>query len=206
MKTTKQLREQKELKLANFLGYKTAKKEGAKCSGNWAGTTDYYLVFEDGTTMGICNGMSNYIEVLDKYIEKYSNFYNNQELIFQELAEIKKRDDKIADELGLKKYEIIDVGISKRDLFGWAYLKLKVNDKIIYKIETSLSSALLNNMRMDYNNELYRNKTSKYYVAGGLDKADYCFNGVGFNSESSLYNIREVGIWNMKLLKKLKKD
>ena len=186
-KTQKQVDE-----LTKAFGFTTNKVIRTSCTGDWRGTWDYSVVFDDRVEFFIANGMKYFKQILDEKVKTYTGFAQNKNKIMEVLKQIEEADSK-REYIGsntLKPYTILDVDFvkdSKRNM-GWFYITMKVGDEIINYIETHMSYELKN---MACNDEYRPNLIAnhEYYVAGGIhdDKVNYVFNKVGYSTIEPLY-------------------
>jgi len=174
-------RKKKMDELAKLFNANEGTKTACACRGKWSGTTDYSVTFDNNERYFISNGMSRFDEVLDYTINKYNTFLANKQNIITSLKKIEARDKQKAEELGLLSYELIDVDYIKNGGYlGWFFVTIKVADKIRTFMETGLNAAIKDSKYM----EKYVNNVRDYFVAGGVKKAEFVFNNVGFSMNS----------------------
>ena len=184
-------RKAKMNQLAELFGAKSGEKIGSSCSGKWAGTSDYSVKFDNGYQFYISNGMKYFDKELENKVNIYEGFYSRRNDIVSILREMEIEDNKIAAEKGLKPYHVVDVDfIRKSDHFqGWFYAVIEIDGERTTIQETGLHCSIRNYCRDGNKNHLLSEMSSKYFVAGGVEKPDFVFHNVGFSIGS--YSARE---------------
>ena len=173
-------------RLAELFGAKSGEKVGSSCSGKWAGTTDYYVKFNNGFRYHISNGLKKFDENLDDLLSVYSGFAEKKTEILSILREMEQADNALAAENGLKSYHVIDIDYMKNDhdYIGWFYAIIEVDGIKMTIRETNLHYGIKNYSR-DRNTEVFMwDKSSKYHVAGGVEKPVFVWHGYGFDMTS----------------------
>lgn len=110
------------------------------------------------------------------------------------LASLRKRevkDNEIAAQKGFKPYSLLNVEINdgtdprSSGYFGWYYVTLAVDGKILTHLETGLAHDIASGKVSEVPTR------EKYFTAGGLKDADvdYIFNNVGFSSTVDMYSL-----------------
>lgn len=170
------------------------------CRGKWRGTSDIYIRFDNGTTLGVGNELTPKAKtrtVQNKYINVLLARYNPEIVAATKeiaLAALRKReaaDNAIAAKKGLKPYVLLNVelhdGRGREDggYIGWYYVTIAVDDVIHAHLETGLSYDIANGKVSEIPSK------RSYYAAGALEESDvdYIFNNVGFSSASELYSL-----------------
>lgn len=175
--------------LCTLLGHKSWTKTGERCTGKWAGTTDYSLRWEDGTRMFISNGMSYFEKVVRDNVEMLKRTRNkdNQRAIMEVLLEYEKDDAKMAREAGLMGYKVLGL-IEVIDNIGtiWWGVRLLIGDRIVDFRETGLSMDIKKgaaSLRETKEREAGR----KLWTAGGVQTPNYVIHGVGHDYNLDCY-------------------
>ena len=183
-------------KLAKLFNAKTGAIEKTACTGKYRGTFDYSVVFDNGTSFFISNGLKYFNSRIDDLIKTYENFnqIENKNKILNYLKKECELDKTEAVKQGLNAYKIIDVDYSKKNnsYLGWFYVTIQLdNGDIVDMIETGLNANII---RLVNSKELIRNRRQNYFVAGGLkdNEANYVFHNVGFNSRNNMYKLEKV--------------
>ena len=169
-------------RLAELFGAKTGTKTGVRCSGKWAGTTDYSVTFDNGEHFFISNGMKAWDINFDKIFRTYSRFAEKKSEIIDVLRTIEEQDRKIAEEQGLLSYHVIDVDYQKTGGYiGWFYVTIQLSDgRITTMQETGLKYGIIYFLLFDDSEQL-KDMPGRYRIAGGCTKPDFVFHGYGFN-------------------------
>lgn len=186
-----ELRQTRMNHLAALFGAYKGEKVGSSCYGKWAGTSDYSVKFDNGYQFYISNGMKYFDKELEDKVNIYEGFYSRRNDIVSILREMEIEDNKVAAEKGLKSYHVVDVDfIRKSDHFqGWFYAVIEVDGERTTIQETGLHCSIRNYCRDGNKNHLLSEMSSKYFVAGGVEKPDFVFHNVGFSIGS--YSARE---------------
>lgn len=74
--------------LARPFNANTGKKIGDACRGDWKGTTDYSVKFDNNEKFYISNGMKYFNEVLQRQIDTFTQFNNNKHALVAKLLEL----------------------------------------------------------------------------------------------------------------------
>ena len=167
--------------LCALLGHSSWTKEGSRCTGKWAGTTDYYLRWDDGTRMFITNGMACFEEHVRKTVEMIKRTRNkeHQEAVMEVLREYERDDAVMAKENGLKSYHVLGL-IEIIDNIGsiWWGLRLDIEGQTIDFRESGLDLDIQRGAdKLRETKE--REAGCKLWTAGGVDTPDYVIHGVG---------------------------
>ena len=186
--------------IAQAFGYSSGHIETSPCSGKWRGTSDIYIRFDNGATLGIGNDSTpkaKTAKVQNELVNAVLTRYNPEivaeakETALAALRVREARDNEVAARKGLKPYTLLNVelyddsGAENGGYRGWYYVTLAVDGKIHAHLETGL------------NHEIAFGKVGEiparesYFTAGGLKEADvdYVFNNVGFSTASGMYSL-----------------
>lgn len=173
-----------------LVGGKTWTKTSHACTGKWRGTYDHSIVIDGRHRLFVTNGMPYFEERIREWSAAIKRFRIKKEEYLRVLRRQSELDNIKAQEEGLKRVEVLDIGIlSPETTDGWhffqPYVLLEVGD-IRYKfMESSLSHALFEDRL-----EMWLPKYEKpIYTAGGVQNPDFIFGNVRFNSKDSLYRI-----------------
>lgn len=194
--TQKEFRQDMMDRLAKCFGAEKGEKVGVACRGKWAGTTDYSVKFNNGERFYISNGMKNFDKVLADYVAIYENFSQNKDVLLASLQEMEASDNSKAADMGMKPYHIKDIKCTQSGQYlGWFYGVLEIDGKETTISESGFNHSLTESLSADSIDPLLeyirKGQEKDYYVAGGLDKADFVFHGVGFDSQSPMYKGHE---------------
>lgn len=192
----KEYRQEMMDRLAKCFGAETGEKVGVACRGKWAGTTDYSVKFNNGERFYISNGMKGFDKVLADYVTIYENFSMNKDVLMNSLRDMEASDNEKAAKMGLKQYHIKDIKCTQSGQYlGWFYGVLEIDGKETTISETGFNHSLTECLSADSNAPLLeyisKGQEKDYYVAGGLDSADFVFHGVGFDTQSPMYKGHE---------------
>lgn len=177
--------------LCSLLGHKSWTKVGQRCTGKWAGTTDYSLRWEDGTRMFISNGMSYFEEVVRETVEmlKRTRDKDNQRAIMEVLWEYEKDDAKMAREAGLMDYKVLGL-IEVKDAWAtgmiWWGVRLLIGDRIVDFKESGLSMDIKGGAAV-LRKTKEREAGRKLWTAGGVQTPNYVIHGVGHDYNYDCY-------------------
>lgn len=180
--------------LCALLGHKSWTKTGSRCTGKWAGTTDYSLLWEDGTGMFISNGMTYFEKVVSETIDMLKRTRNkeNQRAMMEVLWEFEADDAKMAQEAGLQSYKVMGlVEIVEPDVHGmiWWGVRIKVGDRIIDFRETGMCCDIEGGAdKLRETRE--RKKGKKLWTAGGVQTPNYVIAGVAHDMNYGCYQAR----------------
>ena len=169
------------------------------CYRKWQGTSDIYIRFDNGASLGIGNEetlQANSVKVQNEYVNAILLRYNpeivaiTKETALAALREQAVRDNKIAQQKGLKPYTMLNVefndGADDRSsgYMGWYYVTIAVDDKIRAHLESGLSYQIASGKAGEV-------PVRDYFTAGAVKEADvdFIFNNVGFSSTSTLYSL-----------------
>lgn len=182
--------------IAKTFGCKTGEIRTSPCRGDWRGTSDISLYFENGTSIFLGNRLTPKArtkKVQNEFLDSALVRYNPEiikackEAALPALIKRQKIDNEIAAQKGLRPYMILNVefcdGADGMAYGGWYYVTFALDGKIFTHIETGLHYAIMNG------EDMYIKK--RYYVADGLKNTDvdYVFHNVGFSARSSLYSL-----------------
>jgi len=169
-------------RLAELFGAKTGTKTGVRCSGKWAGTTDYSVTFDNGEHFFISNGMKAWDINFDKIFRTYNRFAEKKSEIIDILRTIEEQDRRTAEEQGLLSYHVIDVDYQKTGGYiGWFYVTIQLSDgRVTTMQETGLKYEIIDFILLD-NSEQLKDMPERYRIAGGCTKPDFVFHGYGFD-------------------------
>ena len=180
--------------LCALLGHKSWIKVGRRCTGKWSGTTDYSLIWEDGTGMFISNGMSYFDKGVSDTIDMLKRTRNpeNQQAMMDVLWEFEYDDAKMAKEAGLQHYKLLGlIEIVEPDAHGmiWWGVRIKVGDRIINYRESGMSYDIENGAdKLRETRE--RKKGKKLWTAGGVENPNYVIHGVAHDMNYACYQAR----------------
>lgn len=175
-------------RLAQLFGATNGTKVFSNCTGKYRGYRDYSVQFDNGVEFFITMGAKHFKEELEERVNLYSNFQEKKQAILQEFVKVMESDRDKANLLGLKGYKVLDIDYMKSGHhIGWFYITIEVEGKVINHMETNTSYAIRS---LANGNEVDLHRDRQYFIAGGLDKADYIFNGTGFDSESEIYTVK----------------
>lgn len=191
MKQTKtSIRQDKMNRLAKCFGAETGTRTGEACRGKYSGCTDYSVTFNNGERLYICMGTKYFDTELDKQLAIFENFATMKPEILNTLHEMERKDNIKAAEMGLHQYRLINVDFVKNDDWnmGKFYFEIEVNGIHIYMVESGLIYAIYNSCRDRKTDYIPYEYSSKFFVAGGIEKekADFIFNGVGYQSDGDM--------------------
>lgn len=180
--------------LCRLLGHTSWTKVGVRCTGKWAGTTDYSLKWEDGTRMFITNGMTYFEKVLRDTVEmlKRTRDMEHQRAIMEVLWEYERDDAKMAHEAGLSDYKVLGLIEDVSALTGtiWWGVRLLIDGRIVDFRETGLSYDIKEGaakLRETKEREAGR----KLWTAGGVQTPKYVIHGVGHDYNYDCYKPHE---------------
>lgn len=186
--------------IAQTFGCTSGRIETSPCSGKWRGTSDIFIRFDNGTSLGIGNErtpQAKRVNVQNEYVNAVLTRYNPEivavakETAFTALKKRETKDNAIAAKKGLKPYTILNVELNdgaydkSAGYMGWYYVTLAVDGKIRTHLETGLNYSIANGSVGD------PPARENYFISGALKEADvdYVFNNVGFSSTSDLYSL-----------------
>ena len=177
--------------IAKAFGCTSGKIETSVCYGKWRGTSDIYIRFNNGTSLGIGNELTpraKSVKVQKDYINSVLTRYNTEIVTATKeaaLAPLRKRetvDNAIAAQKGLKPYTVLNVEFNDGTgdgggYMGWYYVTLAVDGKICSHLETGLAHDIASGTVSE------TSARDRYFVAGAVKEADvdYVFNNVGFS-------------------------
>lgn len=184
--------------IAETFGCKTASIKTSPCFGKWRGTSDIFLVLDNGVSLAIGNCRTPQAKTAREQNECVNGTlaHYNPEIVAEAkarlvpaLLEREARDNAVAAQKGLKPYTFLTVEMndgsekSQSGYLGWYYVTLAVEGKIFGLMETGLYHDIAHG-------EL-RESRPNYFVAGALkEKAvDFVYGNVGHSSTSSLYKM-----------------
>lgn len=166
----------------------TKKIYSGVCGGKWRGTSDQYILINDYMFFISNTGIHKFETRLDSLLNTYKGFKQNLPLIAEFLEDIIKKDNELAIKQGLQPVELISVNLAKKEPYmGWFYITLKQGNTIIHHLESNLNYII----ETLANNEMPIIKSGDFRLAGALNKHDYIFNNVGFDTKSELYKRKE---------------
>ena len=175
--------------LCALLGHRSWTKEGSRCTGKWAGTTDYSLRWDDGTSMFISNGMTYFEERVKETVEmvRRTRSTEHQEAIMDVLREYEREDAEMAREAGLKSYRLLGL-IEVIDDIGtiWWGVRLDVDGKTIDFTESGLSCDIEKGAEKLRETKEYE-AGRELWTAGGVETPDYVIHGVGHSTTYGCY-------------------
>lgn len=174
-------------KLAQLFGANSGSIKKSACGGDWAGTYDYYVVFDNGVSKFICNGFKRFEENIDDLINTYEGFQKNKQEIVDLYRNFSVTDNEHAKFLGLKEYKVLDIDYVKdgSSHMGWFYIPIELEDGTrVDFVETGLC---YNIKALSLGKTIQRRNT--YFVAGGLKSkdVDFIFDSVGHSSKVEMY-------------------
>ena len=184
--------------IAKTFGCKTGEIKTSPCGGDWRGTSDISLCFENGASIFLGNHLTPKAktkkvqnEDLDSALVQYNPEIVKacKEAALPALIKRQEIDNAIAAQKGLRPYMILNVefndGADGMGYEGWYYVTFALDGEIFTHLETGLHYAIRNgNMENKYIRD-------DYFAAGALKDADvdYVFHNVGFSSRSGLYSL-----------------
>lgn len=176
--------------LCALLGHKSWTKVGRRCTGKWAGTTDYSLQWEDGTTFFVTNGMTYFEKTVKETVDmlKRTRTKEHQKAIMDVLREYEKDDAILSKENGMKSYKVLGLIEVTGDSSGliWWGLRLDIGGKVVDFRETGLSCDIMAGAdKLRETKE--REKGRDVWVAGGVKNPDYIIHGVAHQSDGGCY-------------------
>ena len=179
--------------LTQLFGYKTGSVIRTSCTGDWRGSWDYSVVFDDEVEFFIANGLKSFKKLLEEQVNVYKGFFRNKDKIMSIFKEIEEADRKkeYPQFKDLKQYTILDVDfVRSGSRIGWFYLKIQVGDidEVIKHTETHLSYTI-KRLAMEDNFKPNLISTHRYYTAGGLkeNEVNYVMNSVGYSTIRRIY-------------------
>lgn len=98
-----------EQELTSLFGKKSAVRTKCACRGDYRGSYDYSLVFDDGSMLYISTGMTNYLKNLKEATEGYRFFKDNLPYLKEKVCKVIERDNRQAVALGLHPIEFVDL-------------------------------------------------------------------------------------------------
>lgn len=119
-----------EQELVSLFGKKSVVRKKCACRGDYRGRYDYSLVFDDGSTLYISTGMTNYLKNLREETEGYRFFKDNLPYLKEKVCEVIERDNRQAVALGLHPIEFVDLHLvtDPRDFHSfWPELVIRVS-------------------------------------------------------------------------------
>lgn len=183
--------------LCALMGHKSWTKVGRRCTGKWAGTTDYSLQWEDGREMFVTNGMYGFKTRVAETVTmlKRCRSTEHQRAVMEVLREWQASDAKLSREHGVKSYDILGMVEDDGDSCGliWWGLRLKVGDRVFDHIETGMCLDVAEGSDK-LRSVMERKKSVPVWTAGAVQEMDYIFHGVGFNSQDELYKGRDCHV------------
>lgn len=194
MKMNKE-REKRIETLCRYLGKQSAKVTSCRCTGSWAGSTDYSLLFEDGTKMFISNSSSGrdaFDEQIDEYNEHFHMISVNKERLIELLRRYEEKDNELADSgvYGLKRYETKDImfGI---DRTGYVYISpiIEIDGERYMMKETGIKYALYSGYEKMAS---YLEKKFKRdrYVAASIERPTYIYHNAFHSHIDGIYTYK----------------
>lgn len=173
--------------LTQLMGYTTFTKASRRCTGKWRGTTDYSLILDNTTVLGISNGMRWFYKTVEEHINFLKRFNDNKDNILQRIREYVIADNFIAEQEGLFPVIVKDIRVntSVDSYLLWPYLILEVDGQTFNFTETGLKYAIQNNEIDEY----FTSKRNKLYTAGAVQAPTYIFCNVRFSHLDKLYKI-----------------
>ena len=186
--------------IAQTFGCTTGALETSPCTGKWRGTSDISIRFDNGVSLFLGNQSTpkaKTAKTQNEYVTAALTRYNpeivsiTKEAALASLRKREVRDNEIAAQKGFKPYSLLNVEINdgtdprSSGYFGWYYVTLAVDGKIL----THLESGLAHDIASGTVSEVPARE--RYFVAGALKEAqvDYVFNNVGFSSTAGLYSL-----------------
>jgi hypothetical protein len=177
--------------LTRILGYSTFIKIGQRCTGKWAGTTDYSLVFDERTKLFISNGMNHFSESVKNYIRQLQIFEKYREAMFQTICKQVEKDNLIAEQEGLLPVKCISLNMNLASNLTslWAYIPMEVAGHQFNFIETGFNSAIFKN-ELEKHFEL--KNACPIFTAGAVQKPTFIFSNVRFSHLDKLYKLYQI--------------
>lgn len=177
--------------LTRILGYSTFVKIGQRCTGKWARTTDYSLVFNEKTKLFISNGMNHFSESVKEYICQLQIFKKYREAMFQTICKQVEKDNLIAKQEGLLPLKCISLNMSLTSNLTslWAYIPMEVAGCQFNFIETGFNSAIFRN---ELEKHFEQRNAHPIYTAGAVQKPTFIFSNVRFSHLDKLYKLYQI--------------
>lgn len=175
--------------LTKLLGYKKFRKIGTRCTGSWAGTTDYYLLFDEKVELFISNGIAPFAACIKTYIQELQTFEKYKEDMFRTICNQVEKDNLTAAQEGLLPVKCISLDINKEptDYFLWPFIRMEVAGCQFNLIETGVKYAIFENKL----NEIFeRQNEMKIFTAGAVEKPTFIFNNTRFSHLDNLYKLK----------------
>lgn len=177
-------------RFAALFGVDSVEIVRSPCFGKWRGTTDYSLKIGDSLlSIGNSSAGQKFLDDrLAKMLGVYENFIAKKSEILEKIEILRAADNKIAAEMNLKQYRIIDLDFAKSgNLIGWFYISLDVSGTVFNLVETGLNYEIREFLKK--NREF--STSEKYYTAGGLhdSQVNFIFRGVGFSTIVKMYTL-----------------
>ena len=194
MKINKE-REKRIETLCRYLGKQSATVTSCRCTGSWAGSTDYSLLFNDGTKMFISNSSSG-SDAFDATIDEYNDHFHmitvNKGKMLELLIRYEKKDNELADTgiYGLKKYETKDI-VFGIDSTGYVYIApiIEIEGERYMMKETGIKYALYRGYEMlkAYLEEEFGRKR---YIAAAVKRPTYIYHNVFHSHIDGIYTYK----------------
>ena len=183
--------------LCALMGHKSWTKTGSRCTGKWAGTTDYSLTWDNGERMFISNGMTYFEKNVRETVEMLKRTRNkeHQAALMEVLREYEKDDAVLAKECGMKSYKVLGLieclGEPQFNMIWWG-VRLDVEGKTVDFVETGLSCDIQDGAdKLRETKE--REKGRKPWTAGGVTDPDYIIHGVMHQTDGRCYRADNKG-------------
>ena len=184
--------------LTRAFGFTKGSVIRTSCYGDWKGTWDYSVVFDDRVELFIANGLKHFKDILAEKVKTYTNFEKNKGKIMEVLKQVEEADknrEYVCFKGDIYPYTILDVDFirdCKRQM-GWFYITMQIADKVINYIETHMSFDIA---RMAEEDDYKPNLVAEhdFYVAGGIkddDDVDFVFNNVGYSTTNHIYEYKK---------------
>ena len=194
MKMNKE-REKRIETLCRYLGKQSATVTSCRCTGSWAGSTDYSLLFNDGTKMFISNSSSG-SEAFDATIDEYNDRFHVITVRKKDMIELLKRYEEKDNELaetgvyGLKKYETKDI-VFGIDSTGYVYVApvIEIEGERYMMKETGIKYALYRGYEMleaYLEEEFGRDR----YVAAAVKRPTYLYHNTFHSHIDGIYTYK----------------
>ena len=183
--------------LASTFGCKSGGIKSSPCRGKWRGTSDVFIVFDDGRQLflGNCRTPQAKTKKCQNILVDHVMECFHPEVVAEakrralpKLKERELRDNAISEQKGLMPYSVLGVELNdgsdraSSGYIGWYFLTLNVGDKTFSFLETGLSHDIARGQLMD---------REEYFVAGGINEqdVDFVYNNVGHSTTSELYKL-----------------
>ena len=186
--------------IAQTFGCETASVETHPCTGKWRGTSDIFIVLDNGASLGIGNYRTPEAKkaaIIKMCVNKTLVRYHPEivaeakALATAALTARQAEDNAIAAQMGLKPYTFLGVELNdganprSSDYLGWYYAALAVEGKPFGFVESGLNHDIARGVLSEHPDR------RDYFVAGSLrdNEVDFVFNNVGHSSFNGSHQV-----------------